>query len=127
MTRRCIQGIIRDLQFDTSDAAVETPSKKQNDKRPNLWQEIENFVKIADVPDNQKAALHSCREIGNIGAHPEDDIVKIIPVNVDEADALLKFVEYLIKEYYIDPFEKDNTISSVVSINNEKQKLKNQP
>lgn len=38
-----------------------------------------------------------------------------------EADKLLKLVEVLIKEWYIDPHDRDELLNDIVQINTEKQ------
>ena len=64
LSRRCLQGMIRDFH---------------NITRKNLVDEI-NAIK-SDLGTDIFNALHSLRSIGNIGAHPESDINLIVEID----------------------------------------------
>jgi len=108
LSRRCLQGIIRDYW-------------KIFNKR-SLYEEIEA---IKDKVDPQvKGDLDSVRKIGNIGAHMERDINLIIDIDPNEAERLIKLNEYLIEQWYIKRHETDNLLNSIVELNDEKQEIR---
>ena len=85
LSRRCLQGMIRDFWGVKN--------------KLNLYQEIEA---ISDKVDGVTwEAIHSVREIGNIGAHMEKDIGLIVEVDPNEAQLLIELIETLIEEWYI--------------------------
>lgn len=104
LSRRCIQGMIRDVF---------------NVKEKNLYGEIDAIQDFVD-PTTLKA-LHSLRQLGNIGAHMEKDINIILEIEPHEAEKLLKLVEYLIKTWYVDVHDKEKLLAEIISINDEKQ------
>lgn len=104
LSRRCLQGMIHDKwDINKGNLAKEIDALKDQID-PNLWKSI-----------------HALRSIGNIGAHMEKDVNVIIDVDEGEADKLLKLVEILIKEWYIDPHDRDELLNDIVQINTEKQ------
>jgi Domain of unknown function (DUF4145) len=84
LARRCLQGMIRD-KFKVS--------------LNTLNNEIQKVKKIVDRVTGD--ALDAIRQIGNIGAHPEEDINLVIEITKDDAALLLEFVERLIEDWYI--------------------------
>lgn len=107
LSRRCLQGMIRDFW-------------KVNKKTLfDELKEIEDKVEPSTIP-----VLNALRQMGNIGAHPEKDINLIIDVNPDEALKLIKFIELLMKNWYISKHEKEELLQEIVQINSEKQSLR---
>lgn len=107
LSRRCLQGIIRNF----------------HDVKPaNLYNEIKQLE--GKIPASQYNVLHSLRQIGNIGAHLEDDVNLIVDINKDEAEKLIKLLEHLFKVWYIDHHETENLYSSINAINDEKKEIK---
>lgn len=107
LARRCLQGMIRDY-WEISDK--------------NLYLEInalEDKVS-AQVWD----ALNAIREIGNIGAHMEQDINVIIDVEPDEAKILIELLEMLFEEWYIARHERNLKLSRIQQIRDEKKSAK---
>lgn len=105
LSRRCLQGMIRDFW--------EISGKK------NLYEEIDA---IQDKIDPQVSkVLNGVRQLGNIGAHMEKDIDLIIDIDPGEATQLIKLIEYLIEQWYIKRHETDELLKSIKSINDEKQ------
>lgn len=84
LSRRCLQGIIRDY-WGTS--------------KPRLVDEIISIKDKVD-PDTWDA-IDAVRRIGNIGAHMEKDINVVIDVDPDEAQLLIGLIETLIEDWYI--------------------------
>ena len=85
LSRRCLQGIIRDVH-------------KVNER--TLAKEID---KIKDkVNEETFNIIETIRQVGNIGAHMERDISIIIDIDPDEAQILIQLIETLIQKWYID-------------------------
>lgn len=104
LSRRCIQGMIRSIW---------------NVKHGTLYNEISNIKGKID-PTLWKA-IDSLRQLGNIGAHMENEINTIVDIDSGEAEKLIKLVELLIKEWYIIPYERNVLLSDIIQINSEKQ------
>ena len=109
LSRRCLQGMIRDV-FHTNERT--------------LYAEISAIQSM--VSSREWNAINSVRQIGNIGAHMEADINTIIEVEPEEAETLLLFIEYLIREWYINRHEDDVLINRINEINTNKQRQRNQ-
>ena len=60
--------------------------------------------------------LNGVRSIGNIGAHMEHDINKIVDIEPDEAIKLIKLIEFLIKEWYINRHEQEKLFADIIDI-----------
>lgn len=119
LSRRCIQGIIRDfcgIQEATLYKELET-LKKQVDsgKAP------ENV--LPEIVD----ALHDVREIGNIGAHMEKDVNLIIDIEPIEAQALITLIEMLFLEWYVHRHTRQKRLKNLSKISQNKQRAKNKP
>ena len=108
LARRCLQGIIRDFW-------------KVNER--NLFAEI-NAIQEKVAPQTWEA-INAVRSVGNIGAHMEKDINLIIDVEPNEAAALIKLIEILIKDWYIDKHEREKDLTSVIDIANQKANERN--
>lgn len=89
LSRRCLQGMIRDFW----------PSKVQNLKTDNLWEEIKAIQEDVD-PETWKA-IKATKDLGNIGAHMEKDVNLIIDVTSKEGEQLVKLIETLFEDWYI--------------------------
>lgn len=93
LTRRCLQGMIRDfckITDETLDKEIKRlTSLVEADKAPR-----------GVTPESVEAIDH-VRKIGNIGAHMEKDINLIVDIDPDEAQMLLELVETLFEEWYI--------------------------
>ena len=108
LARRCLQGIIRDFW-------------EVNER--NLFAEI-NAIQEKVAPQTWEA-INAVRLVGNIGAHMEKDINLIIDVEPNEAEALIKLTEILIKDWYIARQERENNLTSVIDIANQKANERN--
>lgn len=64
--------------------------------KSNLYEEI-NAIEDKVDPDMWEA-IDFVRKIGNIGAHMEKEIDKIIEVELDEAQTLIELIEMLMEE-----------------------------
>lgn len=87
MSRRCLQGIIRDF-WDIP----------QN-KRGNLGAEI-SYIKDQVDPDTYES-IKAVREVGDIGAHMEKAVDTIVDVEPEEATLLVQLIETLIDDWYV--------------------------
>lgn len=107
LSRRCLQGMIRDFWKINKNTLVE---------------EINALDERVD--SDTREVLHSLRQLGNIGAHPEKDINLIIDIDPDEAEQLVLFIEYLFDEWYIKQHERKSMLQRIKDINSEKKDLK---
>lgn len=107
LSRRCLQGIIRDFH-NIKETHLATAINKLNGKiDPLIWR-----------------AIDAVRSIGNIGAHMEEDINLIIDVEPQEASALIGLIEMLLKDWYIDRHEKEEQLQKIVGISTAKKAIK---
>ena len=107
LSRRCLQGIIRDF-WDV--------------KKGRLVDEINAIKDLVDPITWQ--AIDSVRSIGNIGAHMEKDIDLIIDVEPKEAQLLIGLIEILIKDWYIAKHEREKHLESIIGVAEKKKELK---
>ena len=99
LSRRCLQGMIRDF-FQVSKA--------------NLFEEI-NAIKDK-IPTEQWAVLDGLRRIGNIGAHMERDINLIVDIEPGEAQKLIKLIELLLQQWYIERHNQQELFADIIVI-----------
>ena len=98
LSRRCLQGIIRDFWKVSM---------------PRLVDEIDA---IADKVDQVTwKAIDGVRTLGNIGAHMEKDINAVVDVDPDEAGLLIGLIETLITEWYVGRFEREQRITALIA------------
>lgn len=88
LSRRLLQQIIRD-EFHIS--------------KNTLHDEISEFVKLPQVPQNVKEVVDTIRQIGNWGAHPSRfaNTNEIVEVEKGEADWLLDIIEDILDFYFV--------------------------
>ncbi|MCL5266745.1 MAG: DUF4145 domain-containing protein [Bacteroidetes bacterium] len=99
LSRRCLQGIIRDFW---------------EVKRGRLVDEIKQLR--GKIDDSIWDAIDALRKLGNISAHMEGDINVILDVDPHEAEALKNLIELLIEETYIARHEREQRLKKVVDI-----------
>ena len=105
LSRRCLQGMIRDFWKVKG--------------KPNLWEEIEA---IDDKVDELTwKAIHGVREIGNIGAHMKEDINLIVNVEPKEAQVLIGLIEMLFKDWYVARKEKEDRVADMIALSEAKK------
>ena len=68
-------------------------------------------------------AIDHVRGLGNIGAHMEKDIDLIVPVDKNEARALIELIEMLFEEWYVARHTRKDKLLSISKIGNEKKKI----
>lgn len=104
LSRRCLQGMIRDF-WDI--------------KESNLSKAIEKLE--GKIPAPQWNVINGVRRIGNIGAHMEKDINLIINIDPDEAQKLIKLIEHLLEQWYINRHEQELLYADIIGIDESKQ------
>lgn len=104
LSRRCLQGIIRDFWKIC---------------KPRLKDEIDEIKNKCDIETWE--AIDGIRKIGNIGAHFEKDINLIIEVEPDEAELLIKLIETLFKDWYINKYERQSRLEEIKKISETKE------
>lgn len=104
LARRCLQSIVRDFWGISGRNLYDELSQLQSIVYPTLWQTID-----------------AIRQIGNIGAHPENDINLIVDVEPHEAENILKVIEILIKNSYVQRYEQEQLFLSIQTTNSSLQ------
>lgn len=107
LSRRCLQGMIRDFW---------------NINKKNLYEEISELKD--KIPAKQWEVLNGIRSIGNIGAHMEKDINTIVDIDPDEAERLIRVIELLIEKWYIARHDEEVLYDEVIALSDEKKELK---
>ena len=108
LARRCLQGMIRDFWGISKDTLNAEINALKDRVQPDLW-----------------AVLNSLRQLGNIGAHMEKDTNLIVEIDPGEAEKLIKLIELLMKEWYINRHERNQLFGDILQINAEKQAIRN--
>lgn len=104
LSRRCLQGMIRDFWKISKDT---------------LAKEIDALEE--KIPTAQWTVLNGVRRIGNIGAHMEKEINLIVDIEPDEANKLIKLIELLIQQWYIQRHEQEQLYADIIGIDSSKQ------
>lgn len=107
LSRRCLQGMIRDFW---------------NVKEKNLFEEIKAIEGKVDA--HTWHAIDAIRSIGNIGAHMEKDIDVIIDVDGDEAGLLISLIETLLSDWYVESENRRLRSQKIIAVAAEKKELK---
>ena len=101
LSRRCLQGMIRDF-WEITESNLSKAIAKLEDK----------------VPTVQWKVIDGIRRIGNIGAHMEKDINLIIDIEPDEAQKLIKLIEHLLDQWYINRHDQEQLYADILGIDN---------
>lgn len=114
LSRRCLQGIIRDFY---------------NIKRPTDWKGTWSLINEIDAIKEKVEievwdAIDAVRSVGNIGAHMEEDINFIIDVDPEEAEKLIGLIELLFEELYINRDTRKKRLLAIKEIGEIKKKVK---
>lgn len=107
LSRRCLQGMIRDFW---------------QVQEKNLFEEIKAIE--AKVDTDTWHAIDAIRGIGNIGAHMEKDINVIIDVDGDEAALLISLIETLLNDWYVERENRRLRSQKIIEAAAEKKRLK---
>ena len=104
LSRRCIQGMIHDF-WGIHEKNLNAELTALRDKIPSLqWQAIDGL-----------------RKIGNIGAHMEQEIDRIVDVEPQEAEKLLRLIEFLVCQWYVARHDQDQMLREIAEIAAEKE------
>jgi hypothetical protein len=96
LSRRCLQGMIRDFWGVTKGRLVDEIEAIKNKVDQTTWE-----------------AIDSLRRLGNIGAHMEKDINLIVDVDPGEASLLIELLETLFAEWYIARHDRDERMNKI--------------
>jgi hypothetical protein len=119
ITRRCIQGIIRDFCGIAKGRLID--EIKELRKRVNAGQAP------AGVQPDTVDAIDHIRSIGNIGAHMEADINVIVDVDPGEAQVLIELTEMLFDEWYVAREQRTQRLAQLSAIAASKAQQKQLP
>lgn len=108
LSRRCLQGMIRDFWKITG--------------KNRLVDEIDALQN--KVPAAQWKILNSIRRLGNIGAHPEADVNLIIDIEPEDAQKLISVIELLIRQWYIERYEQEQLYKDVLKLDQDTKSQK---
>jgi hypothetical protein len=118
ITRRCIQGIIRDFCGISRNRLI------------GEINELRRLVDAGQAPPGVQAdavdAIDHVRQIGNIGAHMEGDINVIVDVDPDEAQVLIGLTELLFDEWYVAREQRTQRLAKLRVIAAEKKQIRHQ-
>ncbi|MGC2163093.1 MAG: DUF4145 domain-containing protein, partial [Silvibacterium sp.] len=98
LSRRCLQGMIRDFWGIS---------------KPKLIHEIQELKER--VASSTWQAIDAVRSIGNIGAHMGRDINVIVEVDAGEAELLIRLIESLIDDWYVQRNDRNVTMEAIVA------------
>jgi hypothetical protein len=98
LSRRCLQGIIRDFWGIKPGRLVDEIDQIKGNVDSITWDAIE-----------------AVRKLGNIGAHMEKDINVIVDVDPNEASLLIGLVETLLREWYVGREERKKRMGEVIA------------
>jgi len=90
--------------------------------KPRLVEEIEDLK--AKVAPRTWQAIDAVRSIGNIGAHMERDINVIVDVDPEEAELLIRLIESLIEDWYVQRNDRDLNMTAVIAAAQAKKNAK---
>lgn len=99
LSRRCLQGIIRDYFCITKSRLVDEVNALQGIIEPELWDAIDGL-----------------RKVGNIGAHMEKDVDLIINIEPEEARQLIWLLETLLDSLYVHREEMRKRLKAIPGI-----------
>ncbi len=109
LSRRCLQGIIRDYWGISKARLVDEINALKGNIDQSTWD-----------------AIDAVRNIGNIGAHMERDINLVIDVEPEEAQLLIGLIEILLKDWYIARHERQQHLEGIVALAKAKEAAKSQ-
>lgn len=104
LSRRCLQAMIGDFWGIHKNRLVDSINELKE-----------------KVPADQWRVVDAIRKIGNIGAHPEADINTIIEIEPQDAEKLIKVIEFLIKQWYVERFEREKLFNNVLALSDDKE------
>ena len=106
LSRRCLQGMIRDFWKIS---------------KPTLCEEIQAIEK--DVQITIWKAIDKVRKYGNIGAHTQKNVNEIIDITKEESSKLIWLIEFLIDNWYIRKHEEEQKLEEINTMTEKKVKI----
>ena len=119
LIRRCLQGMMRDFCGITKDTLAK--------EIKFLRESVDGDTAPKGVTIESVDAIDHVRSIGNIGAHMEKDINKIVDVEPNEAQMLIELTEMLFEEWYIARFKRLERLRAITALSSQKQDERKQP
>jgi hypothetical protein len=107
LSRRCLQGMIRDFWGIKNKTLALEITALQGKIDQTTWD-----------------AIDAVRSVGNIGAHMEKDINLIVDVEPDEAQQLIGLIEFLLKDWYVGRYEREEHKKRVIALGTTKAAAK---
>lgn len=103
--------------------AIQTIIKERfNAKGRTLYDQIESIK--GGIYQGEFDILDSIRNLGNIGAHSENDLQLIINIESNDAKLILYCLEFLIEEWYIKSSERMDRIKQLKDLAKSKNNLR---
>ena len=118
LTRRCLQGMIRDF--------ANIDGKTLYGEITALRNAVADGTAPQGVTSETVDAINHVRKVGNIGAHMEADINHIVEVDQGEAEALISLVELLFDEWYVARHRRQERLRRIEEISLQKDVEKQQ-
>ena len=87
LSRRCLQGIVRDFW------------QLPDNRKGKLASELKQIKTDVDV--DTWAGIDAIVTVGNIGAHIEKDVNYVVDVDLDEAELLVDLIEMLFDDWHV--------------------------
>jgi hypothetical protein len=109
LSRRCLQGMIRDFWRITKNS---------------LFDEIDELKNQSKINTSTLDSIDAIRQIGNIGAHMEKDVNLIVDIEEDEAGLLIKLIEDLFQDWYVNKHEQEERNQKIKQLAQEKKAAK---
>jgi hypothetical protein len=121
LSRRCLQGIIRNFwgitpKFWDEHEKIKKECSLRDSNKANLWQEIKAVEHCSGIDATLIAAFRRLKDIGNIGAHPENDVNLVVDVEPHEAETLIALIELIIRKTYIQRNDDETLLQKVEGI-----------
>lgn len=107
LSRRCLQGMIRDFWGVSKKRLKDEIDALEDKVTPETWQSID-----------------AVRSVGNIGAHMEKDVDVIIDIEPGEAELLIKLIEDLFKDWYVNRHQRQERNKQIVALAKSKKQTK---
>jgi hypothetical protein len=111
LARRCAQGAIRDFCGISKDTL-----NQEIDELERRYEDGSLGTLAPYVTHELLVAIDNVRKVGNIGAHMEKDVNKVIPIKHEEARLLLQLVGTLFTEWYQARSERETRLKKLVSV-----------
>jgi hypothetical protein len=113
LARRCLQGMIRDFCGIARNTLL--------DEIKALRAAVDAGTAPSGVAPESVDAIDQVRSVGNIGAHMEKDIDRIIQVDPGEAQVLIELIESLFEEWYVARERRRLRFASVAAVAEQKK------